>query len=142
MYLPGAVRYDGAALGFNAAVIAASGNLAGLIVPWRARIGFARATLLYNKVSAPAANISIGFQPYDFDGQTSLGGGAVWFNVLTAVPDDCVLEAEGTLAVVDTGTIVSPGIPVLLGAPYLQIRVINADAVNAVTVTLGAILTL
>lgn len=137
MYLPGGLRYDGAALGFNALVIAASGNAEGAIVPWRAAIGLPSLSILYDKVAGTSSSVSLQVRGLDFDGQTTLAG---YNSIANTVPDDAFFRIAGTLLLGTGGTLVAATAAILLTAPYARFRIINNDAVNNVTVTLQAIL--
>lgn len=134
--IPGGVWLAPTDLGFDAAAIAAAGNLNGQIVPWVAAYRFTR-MVFWLRQTGPASSVSLRLnQELDFDGVTVLRSGisGIWTTVTTGA----MAIAEGAIGttVASVGTTLPNAITVLWGAPYAQFNVLNNDGANGAIVTL------
>lgn len=135
--LPDALWYDPADLGFNGAVIAGAGSLAGNIVGWAAAYGFSSAVLFLSYTGA-ASTVTVRSQGFDIDGQTSLEALAnLWVAVTGTGSADWYKDNQPRASI---GTIATTDVGRMLGPPALRFNILNNDGVNAATVTMRAIL--
>ncbi|MGH7259966.1 MAG: hypothetical protein ACREI9_04710 [Nitrospiraceae bacterium] len=140
MRIAGGKLYTGADLGFDAQVIAASGIVEGLTVPWIAGFAFSKVTLIARLTSA-TPNLNVRVRVFDFDGVTQLNTVGGQLSVFTGINNQLGMYFAGLDTLRSTvGATVVGTVPAILGAPYARFSLQNADAVNPVTVTFTATL--
>jgi hypothetical protein len=140
MKIPSGKWYSGAELGFNALVIALSSNADGAIVPWAAGFRFSRITFLARCVSV-VINVTLKIRVFDLDGVTEVSAPGVPLSFVTNINNQMGASIWGVdTARASVGTTVINTQSALFAAPFARFNVQNLDAVNAVTVTLTAIL--
>lgn len=140
---PGGIFYEPADLGVNALAVAANTTVSGNILPLAAAFR-AHSYLCIIDGAGPSVNVQPRFNIVDIDGQTIFGAPddliiATGFDpslasaghILVAEPTDNAVSSASSANI--TG---HANAPLLLGAPYFRPRILNADAVNAATITL------
>ncbi len=132
---PGCHFFEPADLGFDAQAIAASGSVTGNIIPITALM-MVKSAMIYFLDAGPSTSLNLKILPVDIDGVTNLGSASV--SIVTtlnpAVTEHVLIHIESGLVRTSKGNPNDNG-SALLGLPYGRLVVVNADGVNAATVT-------
>jgi hypothetical protein len=136
--IPAGKRYTPADLGLDAVVIAPSGTGTGTIVPWVAGFQFSAVTFIAT-LAAVVINGTLRIRVFDFDGTTQLFSTPV--TLVSGMNATLIMAYYG----LDTprssaGATLVTSVPAALGSPFARFVVDNVDAVNALTVSVSAIL--
>lgn len=134
-YLPEALWYEPADLGFNAQVIGASSFVTGKIVPWAAALRFT--TIIFHlSYTGTAASITCRYRGLDQNGLTFLNSTA---NVWSIVQGSGFFYwCSNNQPRASVGVVVATVVGDLQGSPYMQFDILNNDAANSATVTMRA----
>ena len=136
---PGGRWYEPADLGFNSIVIGAGAFVSGAIVPWSAGFQFARVTFLFELVAGPSADFTLASRALDVDGQTFLTVGVNLVSNMT-ISTLGIFSGNADVPRAITGVAQPSSLAMVIGVPYVQLRIINNDGVNPGTVSLRAFL--